>query len=281
MKQKKGDEDVDLDLLFSQASSIPGSIAKELGICGVNYLINTACCSGTTSIGLAKDYLMKKKADVMLAGGFDLVSEITFSGFTSLGLMSQGACKPFSNNRDGLNLGEGSAVFILERKSSAIARKAKIYGEILGYGMLNEAHHPTAPNPSGESAAAVMSAALNDAKIQPQDIDYVNGHGTATNANDIMELNGIQLLFGKKMKNIVSNKSQIGHTLGAAGSLELACILLSFENGFQLKTMNSDQSIEGFDHIDIEQKKRTDKKQIVLSNSFAFAGHLSALVVKE
>ena len=286
LQQKHGliEEDIDYDLLFSTSSTIAGKISSELQLKGLNATFNTACSSGTTSIGFAMDMLQKGKADVMLAGGADLVSEVTFSGFNCLQSLAPEMCQPFSKNRKGLMLGEGSTVFVLEKKSDAEKRNAYIYGEILGYSAINEAYHETSPNPSGLGAYRVMKDAIDHANIRVEDVDYINMHGTSTPANDSMELSAVKQLFEGVQKDVKvsSTKSMIGHLLGAAGSIELAATILAMEEERLPPTIHFDEPMPEFADMDVVPNKAIEyKAQYALSNSFAFAGHLATIVIKK
>jgi 3-oxoacyl-[acyl-carrier-protein] synthase II len=273
---------MDWDLLLSSSSTLSGTVAAKLGIMGHVCTINTACSSGTTSLGFACDLLHSGECDSVLAGGADLVSEVTFAGFNCLQSLTQDRCRPLDGNRSGLMLGEGAAIFCLERRENAIARKAEVLGWILGYSAINEAYHETAPNPTGEGATEAMLLAMKDSGIGVDCIDYVNVHGTATPANDAMEMISLRRVFGDRLESIKvsSTKSQIGHSLGAAGSLELAATLLCMGVGHVPPTLHHQTPMEGYENIDIVLgKAKPWPVRAAISNSFAFAGHLSSIVV--
>jgi 3-oxoacyl-[acyl-carrier-protein] synthase II len=275
---------IDYSLLLSTTPSIAGYISKELNLTGLNTSISTACSSSTTSIGIAADYIKSGLLDMAIAGGADLFSELTMSGFNSLKALCIDVCRPLSSTRTGLLLGEGSAFFILEKASKALERGAKIYAEILGFYFGNEAFHETAPDPSGESAYMVMKKAIEKSGITTDDIDYINMHGTATTANDPIELTAVKKLFQHRIKEIYvsSTKSMIGHALGAAGSLELAATVLAMENNFIPPTINFEESIPGFEDINVVPNVSLEKEiTTALSNSFAFAGHMASIVVRK
>ncbi len=287
LKQKlniSGGEEKNYSLLLSSTPLIAGYISDELKLTGLNTSVSTACSSSTTSVGVAADYIRDGILDMAVAGGADLFSELTLSGFNCLKAMCNGVCRPFSKNRTGLLLGEGSAFFILEKKSNALKRNAKIYAEILGYYLGNEAFHETSPDTSGESAYNVMKKAVEKSGVSLDMIDYINMHGTATTANDQTELTAVKKLFGDRINKIYvsSTKSMIGHALGAAGSLELAATVLAMDNNFIPPTINFDEPVEGFEDINVVPNKSIDKEiKIALSNSFAFAGHMASIVVKK
>lgn len=275
--------DIDHALLFNTSATVAGNVAKSLGIAGPVITISTACSSGTTSMGYAMDLLMNHETDVMIAGGADLISELSFSGFNNLQAICEDLPRPFSKTRTGLMLGEGAAFMVLERLSDAQKRDADILAQLVGYAINNDAYHPTAPHPEGTGAFEVMKTALENAGITIHDIDYINAHGTSTQANDPMELKAVKRLFESRINDIClsSTKSMIGHALGAAGSLEAAATILAMREGIVLPTMNFQEPIEEFEEINVVPN-RTLKREIrfALSNSFAFAGHMASLVIK-
>ncbi len=190
-------------------------------------MVSTACSSSTTSVGYAMDLLQSGRVDAMLAGGADLIDEVAFSGFNSLQNLAKDVYRPLSKTRTGLLLGEGAAIFVLERKADALQRRAPVYAELLGHAICNEAYHPTAPDKSGAGIIQVMQTALHNAGVV-DDVDYINAHGTGTDTNDPLELEAIKRLFGHRLNQmcVSSTKSMIGHAMGAAGSLELAATIL-------------------------------------------------------
>lgn len=197
--------------------------------------VSTACASGTNSIGRAAELIDLGRAEVMLAGGADLFTELSFSGFNVLGAMTRGVCQPIDRDRDGMVLGDGAAMVVLESESRARARGARIYAFVAGHALANEAYHPTAPRPDGSEAARVMLAAIDSAGLGVDDIDYVNLHGTGTEANNAMELAALRLVFGgerSSMPWLSSIKAQVGHTLGAAGSVEVVATALALHGQF-------------------------------------------------
>jgi 3-oxoacyl-[acyl-carrier-protein] synthase II len=282
-KINSSSDDPDYSLLMNTFPSVAGKVAADLGIRGPVYTFTTACSSGTVSIGNAMDLLMEKEVDIMIAGGTDIFSELTFSGFNALKSLTPDEVRPLSATRQGLLLGEGAAIFVLERKQDALNRGARIYAELPGYAIMNEAYHETAPDPTGENAYHVMLQAIRNAGIQPEDIDYINVHGTGTPANDSMELKAVKKLMKDHLQNIKvsSTKSMIGHALGAAGSLELAATVLCMKKGYVPPTINFEQPIEEMEHIDVVPHQ-AQKMHVTyaLSNSFAFAGHLASIVIK-
>lgn len=274
---------VDHSLLFNTSATVAGNVAKNLGISGPVITISTACSSGTTSLGYAMDLLMNHETDIMIAGGADLISELSFSGFNSLQAICEDLPRPFSKTRTGLMLGEGAAFMVLERLEDAQERDANILAQLVGYAINNDAYHPTAPHPEGNGAFEVMKAALENAGITIEDIDYINMHGTSTQANDPMELKAVKRLFENRLDDIClsSTKSMIGHALGAAGSLEAAATILAMREELVLPTMNFQEPIEEFEEINVVPNHTLQRNtHYALSNSFAFAGHMASIVIK-
>lgn len=271
------------DLLLLTTPTITGDIAKHFNIKGPISTISTACAAGTNSIGRAFDFISSNKADYMIAGGADIFTELTYSGFNCLQALSENSCTPFDRERDGLNLGDAGAFVIMESLESAQKRKARIYGEIKGYAILNEAYHPTAPCPDGSFALAAMKKALNQGNINIEDVDYINAHGTATPANDIMELKAIKSLVGENPVYVSSTKSMTGHTLGAAGSIELVITALAMHEGFIPPTINTKSAMEEDEgNIRLVRNEAIEKNyDTAISNSFGFAGNMASIVIQK
>ncbi|MBT34535.1 MAG: 3-oxoacyl-ACP synthase [Thalassobius sp.] len=278
-----GEPAKDINLLFHTTSTIGGNIAKQYDLRGPISTISTACAAGTNSIGRGFDFISKGRVDYMIAGGVDVFTELTYSGFNALQAISKGACKPFDKNRDGLNLGDAGAFVILESLSSAKKRNAKIYAEIKGYSTINEAYHATAPCPDGGFAYSAMQKALLQGKIDIGKVEYINAHGTATAANDTMEIKAIRKLADKRPVFVSSTKSMTGHTLGAAGSVELVATTVAMHDGFIPPTINlSDPILEAEDHnlVIVKDKGLDYKFDTAISNSFGFAGNMSAIAIQ-
>jgi 3-oxoacyl-[acyl-carrier-protein] synthase II len=270
------------DLLLLTTPTIAGDIAKHFKIKGPISTISTACAAGTNSIGRAFDFISSNKADYMIAGGADIFTELTYSGFNCLQALSENSCTPFDRERDGLNLGDAGAFVIMESLESARRRNARIYGEIKGYAILNEAYHPTAPCPDGSFALAAMKKALAQGNINIEDVDYINAHGTATPANDIMELKAIRNLVGDNAVYVSSTKSMTGHTLGAAGSIELVITALAMHEGFIPPTINTKTMEEVEDNICLVKDAALEKSyDTAISNSFGFAGNMASIVIQK
>lgn len=276
-------DSVDFDLHFKGSTpTIAGNLLRNFGFSGPTSTISTACASGTNSIGRAFDLISKGRIDMAVAGGVDIFSELTYSGFNSLQNLSKSVCRPFDKGRDGLTLGDASAFVIVESLSAAQKRGAKIYAEIKGYSAANEAYHPTAPKPDGSNARTTMLQALTQGNIPVEKLDYINAHGTGTGANDGMEINGIKSLVGDGHVFLSSTKSMIGHTLGAAGSIELIATVLGMHHGFIPPSCNVSESLIGTeDNIELVVNKALDYEfDVALSNSFGFGGCMASIAIE-
>ena len=282
--KKSIEEDIhDYKLALYSSPKVIGNIAKEYKITGPVSAISTACASGTNSIGRAFDLIESGKTEVMICGGMDIFTELTYTGFNSLMAISKTKCNPFSDKKNGMSLGDASTMLILESLESAIARNARIYAEIKGYHILNEAYHPTAPHPEGIYALKCMQKTLEYGGVDVEDLDYINAHGTGTLKNDSSELLACEsLLKDKKNKTFVgSTKSMTGHTLGAAGSLEALISILSIKNS-EIYGKYDDVTMPDSQKIDFITEKRTNQKiKNVISNSFGFGGNMSSILISQ
>jgi 3-oxoacyl-[acyl-carrier-protein] synthase II len=269
---------------------LSGQVSIRYGFKGPNHSVVTACSTGAHAIGDAARIIRYGDADVMVAGGAEAACcRIGMAGFSAARALSTNfnndpvsSSRPWDQDRDGFVMGEGSGVIILEEKEHAIARGAKIYAEIKGYGLSGDAHHITAPAENGDGGFRAMQTALKDANINSSDIDYINAHGTSTPLGDVIELKAIDRLLNHKIKNtsISSTKSATGHLLGAAGAIEAIYSILSIKNQIVPPTNNlitPDKEALGFDLVPIKSKKRNVKN--VLSNSFGFGGTNASLVI--
>jgi 3-oxoacyl-[acyl-carrier-protein] synthase II len=254
-------------------------LAEHFGFQGPRASITTACSSSATSIAYGAELIKSEQADVMVCGGGEALSELTFGGFCSLQVVDPFPCRPFDARRKGLTLGEGAAVLILEDKERALGRGARIYGELLGYSLGGEAYHITAPEETGKEEARIMSEALRDAGVKPQEIDYINAHGTGTILNDQVETLAIKAVWGEEASQIPvsSTKSMIGHCLGAAGGLEAVASLLAIQHHFIPPTAGFERGDEVCD-LDYYPQPKSTEVRIALSNSFAFGGNCTTLV---
>lgn len=267
-----------------------GQVAIEFGAKGPSTNICTACASGTNSVGDAFKIIQRGDADIMIAGGTEAaVAEFAVAGFCNMKAMStnndnpQKASRPFDKDRDGFVMGEGCGILILEELESAIKRNAKIYAEIVGYGMTSDAYHITTPAENGEGAARSMQMAIKDAGIEPEKIDYINAHGTSTYYNDLYETMAIKSVFGENAKNvsISSTKSMTGHLLGASGAIEAIVCALAIKDNFVPPTINLENPGEGMDLDYTPNKGKERTINYALSNSLGFGGHNATIVLKK
>lgn len=267
--------------VWNHFSSTPAdAIAHRFGFEGPRSCLVAACSSSTIAIGQAADAVRRGRADVVLAGGTDALSRLTFSGFNALRLMDPNPCRPFDRGRAGMSIGEGGAILILESLDRARMRGAHIYGELVGYGFVCEAFHPTAPEPEGRPVAAAIAAALRHAGANSDEIDHVNAHGTATLQNDAAESKALRLVFGNRTSRVpvTSVKSMIGHCLGAAGAIEAAALALSIARGIIPPTINHESA--DCDVLLVANQAREQRLHAGVSTSLGFGGNDAALIIR-
>jgi 3-oxoacyl-[acyl-carrier-protein] synthase II len=265
-----------------------GMLAIRYGLKGPNIALVTACTTGSHCIGLAARMIVYGDADVMLAGGTEKASTpLGLAGFSSARALSerndnpQAASRPWDRDRDGFVMADGAGVVVLEEYEHAKARGAKIYAELIGFGMSDDAFHMTAPTENGEGAAAAMSNALRDAGVNPDQVDYINAHGTSTPAGDVAESKAVERVFGSGTKVAVSStKSMIGHLLGAAGAVEAIFSILAIRDNVAPPTINLDNPGEGCNLDYVPNVARQMKIDIALSNSFGFGGTNGSLIFR-
>ncbi len=258
------------------------SYAKELfGVKGAISVSSAACASGTTAVGMAFDHIRSGICDSAVAGGADPLTIIAAYGFNALRSLSSGICDPYDEDRDGINIGECGAFFMVESLEHALERNAKIYCEIIGYGLGNDAYHITSPDPSGNGAYRTMLSAIEDGGIVPEQVDYINGHGTGTIINDSMEVKAIDLLYENSDKKpaFSSTKALIGHCMGSSGAIELASVILSMNSGKYIAMPRLKKPING--EKSLSSKTYEINIDHALSNSFAFAGNSASLLIKK
>ncbi len=266
-----------------------GQIAIKYGLNGMCSCVVTACAGGTNAIGDAFHRIRDGYEDVMLCGGTEAcITEIGIGGFTSMRALHTGndpkrASIPFDKDRSGFVMGEGAAVLILEEEEHAKKRGAKIYGEVVGYGANCDANHITAPLEDGSMAAKCLTLALNDANIKPEEIDYINAHGTSTHLNDSGETKAIKLAFSEHAKKLMvsSTKSMTGHLLGAAGAVEAGFSVLALKDGFVPATIGYENFDEECDLDIVPNVGRNKDIRYAVSNSLGFGGHNACLVFKK
>jgi 3-oxoacyl-[acyl-carrier-protein] synthase II len=267
-----------------------GHVSIRFGFKGPNHAVVTACSTGAHAIGDAARLIQFGDADVMVAGGTEAaVSRIGVAGFAASRALSTGfndeparASRPWDKDRDGFVMGEGAGVVVLESLEHARARGAKIYAELIGYGMSGDAHHITAPAPDGNGAFRSMRNALKSASLQPGDIDYINAHGTSTPLGDEIELGAVKRLFGDAAYRLSmsSTKSAIGHLLGAAGSVEAIYSILAIRDQLVPPTLNLDHPSEGCDIDLVAHEAKRRPVRAALSNSFGFGGTNASLIFR-
>ncbi|HZK24930.1 MAG TPA: beta-ketoacyl-ACP synthase II [Oscillospiraceae bacterium] len=265
-------------------------ISIEFGLKGPNTTIVTACATGTHSVGEAMKTIQLGAADVMVAGGAEAaLVPVAFAGFCALRAMSscnddpQRASRPFDSERDGFVMGEGAGIVILEELEHALKRGAKIYAEVAGYGLSSDAYHITAPDPDGAGAQLCMSMAIKDAGLRPEDVDYINAHGTSTQLNDKTETQAIKRVFGEHAYDLAvsSTKSMTGHLLGAAGGIEAIICALAIENGMIPPTINYEHPDPECDLNYVPNQAIARPVQTAMSNSFGFGGTNASLIIKK
>ena len=266
-----------------------GQVSIRFGFRGPNHAVVTACASGAHAIGDAARLIMFDDADVMLAGGAEAtVCRIGIAGFAASKALStrfndtpQKASRPWDVDRDGFVMGEGAGVLVLEELEHAKKRGAHIYAEIIGYGLSGDAYHITAPAEDGSGAFRAMQAALKRARLNPEDIDYVNAHGTSTPLGDEIEVNAVKRLYGDHayQLSMSSTKSAIGHLLGAAGAVEAIFCIKALENGIVPPTLNLDNPSPGCDIDLVPHKAKERRVRNIMSNSFGFGGTNASLVM--
>lgn len=267
-----------------------GQIAIYLGPKGPNFTVVTACSSGANAIGEAYRLIQQGDAEIMLAGGTEApITPIALAGFCAMKVTStrneepERASRPFDKQRDGLVIGEGAGVLVLESLSHALKRGAKIYCEVIGYGATADGYHITAPDPKGEGAARAITLALQDAKTPSEKVDYINAHGTSTELNDQTETMAIKRVLGEHAHKISvsSIKSMIGHLMGAAGAVELVATALTVESGLVPPTINYEFPDPECDLDYVPNHARKVSVDIALSNSFGFGGHNAVIVLQK
>ncbi len=293
MMQEKGTRRISPFFIPSSLINlISGQVSIRYGFKGPNHAVVTACATGTHAIGDAARLIAFDDADVMVAGGAEAaICRVGVAGFAACRALSTGyndtpekASRPFDKNRDGFVIGEGAGVVVLEEYEHAKKRGAKIYAEVIGYGLSGDAYHVTSPSEDGDGGFRAMKAALKRANISPDQVDYINAHGTSTPLGDDIELGAVKRMFGDALKktSISSTKSAIGHLLGAAGAVEAIFSVKAIETGVVPPTLNLDDPTDvaaGLDLVPHTAKQR--KVDIALSNSFGFGGTNATLIFKK
>jgi 3-oxoacyl-[acyl-carrier-protein] synthase II len=274
-------------LIINMAS---GLVSIRFGAKGPNSAVATACATGNHALGDAFRLIQRGTADIMITGGAEaIIIPLTIAGFCSMKAMStrndqpDKASRPFDANRDGFVCGEGGGILVLESLEHAVKRDARIYAEIVGYGMTGDAHHMTAPDPEGDGAARAMAEALRDGGIAPTDVGYINAHGTSTPYNDKFETLAIKRVFGEHARKLAvsSTKSMTGHLLGAAGGIEAIATVLALHHGVLPPTINYETPDPDCDLDYIPNQARKQDVELALSNAFGFGGTNATLVFRK
>ena len=267
-----------------------GWVSMMTGAKGPNTATVTACATGTHAIGDAFEIIARGDADAMIAGGSEAcICELGVGGFSAARALStrndepEKASRPWDSGRDGFVMGEGAGVLVLESLDSAKARGAEIFAEVVGYGMSGDAYHMTSPSPGGEGGGRCMKAALNRAGLKPEEVDYINAHGTSTPAGDVAETEGIKGVFGEHAKKLMvsSSKSMTGHLLGAAGGIEAAFSVLAVHHGVVPPTINLDDPDPACDLDYVPHTAREVDIDVAVSNSFGFGGTNASVIVRK
>ena len=271
------------ELLASPPCTLTDRLALEYGLGGFRTTVTTACSSSTTAIGVAYDLIRDGELSLALSGGSEALCELTYAGFNALRVMSDKPCRPFDKDRNGLSLGEGAAVLVLESYERALQRGARIYAEVAGYGINSDAYHMTAPHPEGRGMHAVMKQALANAFVAPDRVAYVNAHGTATPVNDPLETKAVKSILGSgphQAPLVSSTKSMVGHCLGAAGGIEAAATILAVHHQMAPPTAGLQIPDPACDLDYVPGKGRAAAIEYAISNSFAFGGNNACIVFK-
>ncbi|HSL84838.1 MAG TPA: beta-ketoacyl-[acyl-carrier-protein] synthase family protein [Thermoanaerobaculia bacterium] len=262
---------------------IAAHVAAELGFGGPNVMIPTACAAGNYAIAHAHDLLRLGRADLMLAGGADAFSRITYTGFARLGAIAPDLCRPFDRHRNGMIPGEGAAVLVLEPAERARARGAEVYAEVAGYGLSCDAHHMTAAHPEGWGAVRAMERALADAELAPEAVSYVSAHGTGTPTNDRLESVAVRRVFGGAAARVPvsSIKSMLGHTMGAASAIEAAACALAVRHDRIPPTMHLREPDPECGLDLVANEARDHRVEVAMNNAYAFGGNNASVLFRK
>jgi 3-oxoacyl-[acyl-carrier-protein] synthase II len=262
---------------------ISAHVAEELGFAGINMMIPTACAAGNYAIAHAFDVLRAGRADLMLAGGSDAFSRITYTGFARLGAVAPERCQPFDRNRKGMIPGEGAGLLVLETLKRALARGACVYAEVAGYGLSCDAHHMTAAHPEGDGAARAMRRALEESGTRPEEVSYISAHGTGTPTNDRLETIAVKRLFKEHAYRVPvsSAKSMLGHTMGAASAIEAAVCALAVHTDRVPPTINLEEPDPECDLDYVPNRAREHTVSVAMNNAYAFGGNNASLVLRK
>jgi len=261
---------------------IPRHVAIELDLHGPCVMIPAACAAGNFAVGYGLDAIRMGRADMMISGGADRFTRIPYTGFARLGAIAPERCQPFDRNRKGMVPGEGAAAIVLERREAALGRGARIYAEILGYGVSCDSHHMTAAHPQGDGAIRAMQAAMRESGVTIDNIDYISAHGTGTPTNDRVEAMAVKTLFGERAGKVPmsSIKSMLGHTMGAASAIEAVACALALASGWVPPTINHEIPDEDCTLDFVPNKAREIGPRVLLNNAYAFGGNNASVCLK-
>lgn len=275
------DQYTSASVLGAAISASADVLADTFDLAGPRLSLSTACSSSANALGAALDWISLGRADVVVAGGTESLCRMTFAGFNALHALSLEPCRPFDRERSGLSLGEGAAILVVESAEHAARRGARVHAELLSYGNSADAHHLTAPHPEGTGAALAMRRALMRAGLAPEDIDYINAHGTGTPLNDTVEATAIAAVFGEAAARLAvsSTKGAVGHTLGAAGAIEALATILALRDGFLPPTVNLANPDPACAFDLVPRDSRPASLRYALSNSYGFGGNNTSVVL--
>ncbi len=257
---------------------LPIHVARAVGARGMVLTLPAACAAGNYAIGFAADLIRRGRADVVVTGAAEIIGQVQFSGFVRLGAVAPEKCQPFDIERQGLIVGEGAALFVLESEEHAVRRNAAVLAEVGGWGIACDAFHITRPHPEGEGTLHAVRSAIRNSGLTPELIDFVNAHGTATKANDAVEAMALNQIFGRRGVPVSSIKSMIGHCMGAASALEAVSCIETVRDGWYPPTLNYQQPDPECDLAVVANSAQRGQSDIVLNNSLAFGGYDAAVI---
>lgn len=267
------------ELIYHDSGNTTEKIAHHLGITDYINTVSTACSSASNAILLGARLIKAGKLDRVLVGGSDALTQFTLSGFNSLMVFSDEWCQPFDENRKGLNLGEGAGYLLLESEESLKKTGSKVLGEVTGWSNTADAYHQTATSPNADGATMAVKGALEKAHLSPDDIDYVNAHGTSTQNNDLTESIALKNIFGERVPPFSSTKSYTGHTLAASGGIEAVFSILAIQEKLYLPNLNYDTVISETGLVPVTEVTKAEKLDHIVSNSFGFGGNCTSLII--
>lgn len=268
----------DRELTRYGTTLLPIHVARAIGARGMVLTLPAACAAGNYAIGFAADLIRRGRADVVVTGAAEIIEQVQYYGFVRLGAMAPERCQPFDLNRQGLILGEGAAVFVLESEAHAVRRNARVLAEVGGYGLACDAFHITRPHPEGEGTIQALRQAIVSSGLTPDQVDFINAHGTATKANDVIEARSIHQVFGGRRVPVSSIKSMIGHCMGAASALEAVSCLETIRTGWYPPTIHYETPDPECDLEIVANRPRQGPHDVVLNNSLAFGGYDAAVI---